>query len=179
MAEIEDQLRSYADQVETAVPAVPLLAAPSATRSRPWRAWAFGAVASVALVIAVGAGFLLGRTSDPDVKVIEPVGPSTTLAPSSVPCDCPPTSTTTTTEPPANDAAFAQVPVPALVGLFADTAFATVRNVGLTPIAELRLVPFGDPQVGLVIDQEPAMFTDVDPGSEVVVVVGEAGPPPE
>ena len=65
-----------------------------------------------------------------------------------------------------------------LVGLFADTAEQTLRTAGLVPVAQFQTVPFGDPQVGLVISQNPPNFEEVDVGSEVVYVVGEAGPPP-
>ena len=68
--------------------------------------------------------------------------------------------------------------VPTVIGLFYDTAEATLRNVGLVPVIEFRLVPFCDVQVGLVLDQTPSSFTEVEPGTEVVVVVGEAGPEP-
>ncbi|MEM7140406.1 MAG: PASTA domain-containing protein [Actinomycetota bacterium] len=71
------------------------------------------------------------------------------------------------------------VPVPTVIGLFYDTAEATLRNVGLVPVIEFRAVPFGDPQVGLVIDQTPPNFEEVEVGTEVVVVVGEAGSEPE
>jgi beta-lactam-binding protein with PASTA domain len=71
-----------------------------------------------------------------------------------------------------------QVSVPSVITLFYDTAELTLRNQGLVPVPEFRTVPFGDPQVGLVIEQNPGSFTLVDKGSEVVIVVGEAGPPP-
>ncbi len=71
-----------------------------------------------------------------------------------------------------------QVSVPSVITLFYDTAALTLRNQGLVPVPEFRTVPFGDPQVGLVIEQNPGSFTLVDKGSEVVIVVGEAGPPP-
>ncbi|MEM7141403.1 MAG: Stk1 family PASTA domain-containing Ser/Thr kinase [Actinomycetota bacterium] len=70
------------------------------------------------------------------------------------------------------------VPVPTVIGLFYDTAEATLRNVGLVPEIEFRVVPFGDPQVGLVIDQTPPNFEEVEVNTTVVVVVGEAGPEP-
>ena len=71
-----------------------------------------------------------------------------------------------------------QVQVPAMVGLFADNAVVLLRSQGLEPVVERQTVPFGDPRVGLVISQTPANFTEVDLGSEVVIVVGEAGAEP-
>ncbi|MEZ5247031.1 MAG: Stk1 family PASTA domain-containing Ser/Thr kinase [Acidimicrobiales bacterium] len=71
-----------------------------------------------------------------------------------------------------------QVSVPSVITLFYDTAELTLRNQGLVPVPQFRTVPFGDPQVGLVIEQNPGSFTLVDKGSEVVIVVGEAGPEP-
>jgi eukaryotic-like serine/threonine-protein kinase len=71
-----------------------------------------------------------------------------------------------------------QVAVPTVIGLFFDTAQQTLRTAGLEPVAQFQIVPFGDPQVGLVISQNPLNFVEVDVGSEVVIVVGEAGPEP-
>jgi beta-lactam-binding protein with PASTA domain/tRNA A-37 threonylcarbamoyl transferase component Bud32 len=71
-----------------------------------------------------------------------------------------------------------QISIPTLVGLFADNAVVTLRSQGLEPVVERQTVPFGDPLVGLVISQTPGEFTEVDLGSEVVIVVGEAGPEP-
>jgi len=71
-----------------------------------------------------------------------------------------------------------QVDVPSVVSLFYDQAELTIRNQGLIPVPEFRIVPFGDPQVGLVIEQTPGSFTKVPKGSEVIIVVGEAGEPP-
>ena len=71
-----------------------------------------------------------------------------------------------------------QVSVPSVITLFYDTAELALRNQGLVPVVQFRTVPFGDPQVGLVIEQNPGSFTLVDKGTEVVIVVGEAGPPP-
>jgi eukaryotic-like serine/threonine-protein kinase len=70
------------------------------------------------------------------------------------------------------------VAVPNVVGLFFDTAMQTLRTAGLEPVAEFRTVPFGDPLVGLVLDQIPANFVQIPIGSEVVITVGEAGPEP-
>ena len=70
------------------------------------------------------------------------------------------------------------VSVPAVVGLFYDTAEATLRNLGLEPTPQFQTVPFGDPQVGVVISQTPEPFELVPGGSEVVITVGEAGPEP-
>lgn len=71
------------------------------------------------------------------------------------------------------------VVVPSVVGLFFDQAEETLRNQGLVPVVEFRPVPFGDPSVGLVIEQHPAAFVELPAGSEVVVVVGEAADPGE
>ena len=71
-----------------------------------------------------------------------------------------------------------QVSVPSVITLFYDTAELALRNQGLVPVVQFRTVPFGDPQVGLVIEQNPGSFTLVDKGTEVVIVVGEAGPEP-
>ncbi len=68
------------------------------------------------------------------------------------------------------------VSVPTVVGLFYDTAEATLRNLGLEPTPQFQTVPFGDPQVGVVISQTPEPFELVPGGSEVVITVGEAGP---
>jgi eukaryotic-like serine/threonine-protein kinase len=70
------------------------------------------------------------------------------------------------------------VAVPIVVGLFADTALATLRNVGLEPTTEFATVPFGDVRVGLVLDQNPDGFALVPVGSDVVITVGESGPEP-
>lgn len=71
------------------------------------------------------------------------------------------------------------VSVPSVVALFADTAIASLRNTGLEPVTEFVAVPFGDPQVGVVISQSPVGFTEVGPGTQVVIAVGEAGPNPD
>ena len=69
------------------------------------------------------------------------------------------------------------VVVPNVVGLFADTALQTLRTVGLVPVTRFQTLPFDDhPRVGLVIDQTPTNFSLVPIGSEVVIIVGAAGP---
>ncbi len=71
-----------------------------------------------------------------------------------------------------------EIPVPNVVDLFFDTAEASLRNLGFTPVPEFRTVPFGDPRVGVVIEQTPDAFTVIPLGAEVRVVVGEAGVAP-
>ncbi len=69
--------------------------------------------------------------------------------------------------------------MPAVVALFADTAIATLRNDGFPQVVEFTAVPFGDPQIGVVVAQSPVGFVELDAGSEVTIVVGEAGPDPD
>lgn len=73
----------------------------------------------------------------------------------------------------------ADVAVPVVVGAFYDTAEATLRNVGLIPVVEFVTVPFGDPRVGVVVEQSPEGSVLLEGGSEVRIRVGEAGPAPE
>ena len=228
MADLDEQLRAYADRVEARVGPTPTLRRAGHRRRR-----GLGWAVALFLAVAVGAaiGFALDDETTPDTRV-QPDPPLSvpTLPPSTDPPAPDPERVSvpdvsgmtlvqaltmlhdadlriagepapeaseldetrvTRTDPPGGRrvargtevAVFvsggpAVVPVPVVVGLFADTALATLRNVGLEPVTEFRLVPAGDPQVGIVIDQSPPGFAAVAVGSEVVIVVGEAGPDP-
>lgn len=232
MAELDEQLRAYADQVESTVGPTPALPAPT-TPGRPVLRWV------AALVLVAGAGIGIGLALDggddrgPDT-LVDPPTPTAVMTTMTTPTDpdpeldndlvvVPEVATLTIvetvemlsrlplevdpelrvepspivegrvvrTEPEAGSAVPSgttvtivvstgdggdggPVPVPVVIGLFADTALATIRNVGLEPVVAFRSVPFNDPRVGLVIEQTPAGFALVPGGSEVVVIVGEA-----
>jgi len=64
-----------------------------------------------------------------------------------------------------------QVSVPNVVGMKEAKANSTVSRAGLTPVREEREVT--DPaQDGVVIEQRPGSGSEVDKGSQVVIVVG-------
>jgi len=160
MADLEQQLQRYADEVEG-------LVAPSRVRPALRRGW-YAAAAAVLVVVGVVVGLQWGD----DESDLRPLDNVTTTVPTT-------TSLAPTTSEPEPEPEPVFVAVPSVVGLFYDTAEFTLRNVGLVPVPEFRTVPFGDPQVGLVIDQTPGSFSEVEVGSEVVIVVGESEPPPE
>jgi serine/threonine-protein kinase len=65
----------------------------------------------------------------------------------------------------------AQVDVPNVEGLTRRDAAAAIRSAGLVPVARQQDVT--DPnQDGVVIDQRPPPASQVDKGTEVVIVVG-------
>ncbi|MEM8705568.1 MAG: PASTA domain-containing protein [Actinomycetota bacterium] len=68
------------------------------------------------------------------------------------------------------------VAVPAVTALFADTAIQTLRNAGLDVATVFEQVEIGSPSVGRVIEQDPAPFEELLPGSIVTITVGEAAP---
>jgi len=159
MADLERQLRLYADQVDGVVGGVDLGSPRSARR---WVGLA--AVAALLVLVGVGLVFLTDEEAAEDLKTEVPET-TTTVTP-----------TTSTAAPPSPEREV--VEVPSVIGLFFDTADVTLRNVGLVVAPEFRTVPFGDPQVGLVLEQSPQSFSIIEVGSEVGVVVGEAGPLP-
>ena len=71
-----------------------------------------------------------------------------------------------------------RVAVPDVVGLFADSAIQGITNNGLTPVVELVSVQPGSPDVGRVVDQTPPANLEVEAGSVVTILVGEATEPP-
>ena len=68
------------------------------------------------------------------------------------------------------------VQVPAVTQLFADTAEQTIRNARLEPTKQFEEVPAGSANVGRVISQEPEAFLEVEVGSEVLIIIGQAAP---
>ncbi len=70
-----------------------------------------------------------------------------------------------------------QVIVPDVSGVFADTAITTLRNNLLEPAPIFQEVAAGSAEIGRVISQDPVPFTEVDAGSLVTIVVGQAAPP--
>jgi eukaryotic-like serine/threonine-protein kinase len=79
-----------------------------------------------------------------------------------------------------------QVTVPDVIGMGEERATGRISGAGLTPVRQERSVT--DPeQDGVVVEQRPGAGTQLDQGSEVVIVVGvlkqtetlEEAPPPE
>jgi serine/threonine-protein kinase len=80
-----------------------------------------------------------------------------------------------------------QVTVPDVIGMGEERATGRISGAGLTAVRQERSVT--DPaQDGVVVEQRPGAGTQLDQGSEVVIVVGvlkptetleEAPPPPE
>ena len=69
--------------------------------------------------------------------------------------------------------------VPAVTGLLADAAIATIGASGFTADAAFDPLPPNDPNVGLVISQSPPADTQLALGGVVSIVVGSPqGPPP-
>ncbi len=72
------------------------------------------------------------------------------------------------------------VPLPRLIGMTQAQAEATLTQLGLTMRVHFTNVPASDPDIGKVIDQNPAQGATVPPGSEVAVTIARAvnAPPP-
>jgi serine/threonine-protein kinase len=64
-----------------------------------------------------------------------------------------------------------QVDVPDVIGMSERSARSTLRSAGLEPVTQERTVT--DPaQDGVVVEQRPGSGTQVDPGRQVVIVIG-------
>jgi eukaryotic-like serine/threonine-protein kinase len=64
-----------------------------------------------------------------------------------------------------------QVDVPDVIGMSARNARSSLRSAGLEPVTQERTVT--DPaQDGVVVEQRPGSGTQVDPGRQVVIVIG-------
>lgn len=169
MADLEDQLRNYADQVEDEIVPAPLPVRPSRTR-----AWGAAVAAVISGVVALGAVVALGSDDEPDAEIDVISDPDGDVVPETD--DVGPPVTCPDPDPePERKVEDEQVTVPELTELYYDTAEQSLRNQGLVPVVHFRTVPFGDRRVGLVIEQDPSGSSLVDQGSEVIIVVGEAG----
>jgi len=67
-----------------------------------------------------------------------------------------------------------RIEVPDVVGLFADSAIQGLQNRGLTPVSEFTPVAEGSADVGRVVGQTPPPFLEVESGSVVTILVGQA-----
>jgi serine/threonine-protein kinase len=67
------------------------------------------------------------------------------------------------------------VVVPSVQGQSEAAATSAIQAKGLDVNVDPKTVPSGDPNLGRVIDQDPAGGTTVDPSSTVTITVGVAG----
>lgn len=173
--DLEAQLRRYADQVERQVGdvAVPM-GGPFAPRARRWPIYL--AVAAALLLIVGLASTVVGddeggidpvNTPDVEADDEDPVVSTTTLLPPSTTSAVPPA----TTLAPIEDVD--PVPVPNVIGMFADTALQELRSQGFDPIIQFLTVDADSPDLGRVVDTDPPHGTLIEPGSTITLGVGE------
>ncbi|GIG89165.1 PASTA domain-containing protein [Plantactinospora endophytica] len=140
---------------------------------RWWMPILVGSVALVLLGVLVVAGWLIvdsARRDAPSAPTPAITSPAAPTAPTTRP---PTTAATTPSATPTATPAATPVPLPPLVGLSQQEAVDWLERLGLVP--RIRPQTSNRPP-GTVLDTDPSTGTEVEPGSEVVLVVAE--PPP-
>ncbi|MGI5146413.1 PASTA domain-containing protein [Plantactinospora sp. CA-294935] len=136
---------------------------------RWWMPILVGTVAVVLLGVLVVAGWAIVDSA----RRVTPSSPSpvlTTPAAPTAPTTGPPTTAASTPSATPSVSTEAPVLLPPLVGLSQQEAVAELGRLGLVPRIEPRTS--GRPP-GTVLDTEPSTGTEVQPGSEVILVVAE------
>ncbi len=157
--------RPDAPRAETSRPMPPAAptppAAPPARGSRTGWPIVAGVLAVLAVLVmlfvvgsqAIGGGDGSGESTD---STEEPSPASTTSAP---------------TQDPSPDS----VAVPDVRGASRADAESAIKELGLVPLIETQVLASGDDRVGRVISQRPGPGESLEPGADVVLVIGAAG----
>ncbi|MEN3613319.1 PASTA domain-containing protein [Plantactinospora sp. ZYX-F-223] len=136
---------------------------------RWWMPILVGTVAVILLGVLVVAGWAIVDSARRDT----PRSPSpvlTTPAAPTAPTTGPPTTAASTPSATPSVTTGAPVLLPPLVGLSQQEAVAELGRLGLVALIEPRI---SARPPGTVLDTEPSTGTEVEPGSEVILVVAE------
>ncbi|AVT30950.1 PASTA domain-containing protein [Plantactinospora sp. BC1] len=144
---------------------------PEADDRRWWMPILIGTVALLLLGALVVAGWAIVDAGRRDT----PTSPTPVATTSAAPTTPAPTTAATTPSPTPAATTGAPVPLPPLVGLSQQEAVAELERLGLVARIEPRT---SARPPGTVLDTEPSTGTEVEPGSEVLLVVAEPPTPP-